>query len=56
MYIHIFGKMEQYGALPIMSEKQNRKKVLVGKFSASSLGAESGYPHGGFQTVGPQCV
>lgn len=30
--------MEQYGALPVMSEKQNRKQLLVGKFSASSLG------------------
>lgn len=35
---YIFGKMEQYGSFPIVAERQNRKQVLVGKFSASSMG------------------
>jgi len=48
MYIYIFGKMERYGALPNMAESQNRKQALVGKLSASSMGAHLAVDMGGF--------
>lgn len=49
IYIYIFGKMERYGALPIEAERQNQKQVLVGKFSASSLGVHLVIHVGGFR-------
>ena len=40
--------MERYGALPNMAESQNRKQALVGKLSASSMGAHLAVDMGGF--------
>lgn len=44
----IFGKMERYGALPVVAERQNREQVLVAKFSASSMGVHLVIHVGGF--------
>ena len=48
-YIYIFGKMERYGALSTVAERQNRKQVLVGKFSTSSMGVHLVIHVGGFR-------
>lgn len=54
--IFIIGKMERYGALPTVAETQNQKQVLVGKFSASSMGVHLVIHMGGLDSGTTGCV
>lgn len=51
----MFGKTEQYSALFIVAEAKSKTSVSGKLFCFQHEGAP-GYPHGGFQAVGPHGV